>query len=138
MQTSATLIIDGVLDRFPRLRIGVIEQGASWVPGWMRMLDSAHDAFRKNEERLHGRGAPERRCAPRGARPTPPPAEPVGWIVENAGEEVCLFSSDYPHVEGGRNPIKRFEESMASLSEQQKQRLYVDNFADLMGRGLGA
>jgi predicted TIM-barrel fold metal-dependent hydrolase len=56
--------------------------------------------------------------------------------VANAGDEVCLFSSDYPHVEGGRNPIKRFEESMGSLSEPQKQRFYVDNFADLMGRGL--
>ena len=60
----------------------------------------------------------------------------MGWIVANAGDEVCLFSSDYPHVEGGRNPIKRFEESMTTLSEPQKQRFYVDNFADLMGRGL--
>ncbi len=33
MQTLATMIIDGVLDRFPELRVGVIEQGASWVPG---------------------------------------------------------------------------------------------------------
>ena len=49
---------------------------------------------------------------------------------------MCLFSSDYPHVEGGRNPIKRFEESLRPLSEAQKQRFYVDNFADLMGRGL--
>jgi predicted TIM-barrel fold metal-dependent hydrolase len=56
--------------------------------------------------------------------------------VANAGDEVCLFSSDYPHVEGGRNPIKRFEESMTALSEAQKQRFYVENFADLMGRGL--
>ena len=32
MQTLATLIFDGVLDRFPELRIGVIEQGAIWLP----------------------------------------------------------------------------------------------------------
>jgi len=25
-------------------------------------------------------------------------------------------SSDYPHIEGGRNPLKRFEESMAAFS----------------------
>jgi predicted TIM-barrel fold metal-dependent hydrolase len=74
----------------------------------------------------------------RQVRATPYPAEDVGWTVENTGDEVCLFSSDYPHVEGGRNPIKRFEESMAPLSEPQKQRFYVDNFADLMGSGLRA
>ena len=46
--------------------------------------------------------------------------------------------SDYPYVEGGRNPIKRFEASMeaAGTSESQKQRFYCDNFIDLMGAGL--
>jgi hypothetical protein len=52
MQTLGTMIIDGVFERFPRLMCGVIEQGASWLPGWMRSLDSALEAFRKNEERL--------------------------------------------------------------------------------------
>jgi predicted TIM-barrel fold metal-dependent hydrolase len=49
---------------------------------------------------------------------------------------VCLFSSDYPHVEGGRNPIRRFESSMRDVSTRAKQRFYGDNFVDLMGSGL--
>ena len=136
MQTLAALIFDGVLDRFPDLRFGVIEQGASWVPSWMRFMDSAFDAFRKREERLQGLSLRPSEFVRRQVRVTPYPAEDVGWIVRNAGPEVCLFSSDYPHVEGGRNPIRRFEESMGELSEPQKQGFYVDNFADLMGRGL--
>jgi uncharacterized protein len=136
MQTIATLILDGVLDRFPRLKIGVIEQGASWVPGWMRTLDSAWEAFRKNEERLQRLSLRPSEFVRRSLRVTPYPAEPVGWIVENAGEEVCLFSSDYPHVEGGRNPLRRFEASLAGVSERGKQRFYCDNFEDLMGAGL--
>ena len=40
MQTLATLIFDGVLERFPRLKLGVIEQGASWIragcASWIR------------------------------------------------------------------------------------------------------
>ncbi len=138
MQTLATLIFDGVLDRFPRLRFGVIEQGASWVPSWMRYMDSAFEAFRKREERLQRLALRPGEYVRRQIRATPYPAEDVGWIVENSGDEVCLFSSDYPHVEGGRNPIKRFEESMQALSEAQKQRFYHDNFVDLMGRGLPA
>ncbi|HEV7690009.1 MAG TPA: amidohydrolase family protein, partial [Hyphomonadaceae bacterium] len=50
--TLAALIIDGVLDRFPKLKFGVIELGASWLPGWMRNLDGAASAFARNEERL--------------------------------------------------------------------------------------
>ena len=41
MQTLATLIFDGVLERFPALRFGVIEQGAIWLPSWMRQMESA-------------------------------------------------------------------------------------------------
>jgi predicted TIM-barrel fold metal-dependent hydrolase len=136
MQTLATWIFDGVLDRFPALRVGVIEQGASWVPSWMRFMDSAFDAFRKGEERLQKLTLRPSDYVRRQIRATPYPAEDVGWITANAGDEVCLFSSDYPHVEGGRNPIKRFEENMQELTEPQKQRFYFDNFVDLMGRGL--
>ncbi len=137
MQTLATLILDGVLERFPELRFGVIEQGASWVPSWMRYLDSAFHAFRKREERLQALSLLPSEYVRRQVRVTPYPAEEVGWIVRNSGAEICLFSSDYPHVEGGRNPIKRFEESMRDLSEDEKQRFYLYNFEDLMG-GAGA
>ena len=51
-QTLAALIIDGVFDKFPRLKWGAIELGASWLPGWLRNLDSAAHAFVKNEDRL--------------------------------------------------------------------------------------
>jgi predicted TIM-barrel fold metal-dependent hydrolase len=136
MQTIATLILDGVLERFPRLMIGVIEQGASWVPGWMRQLDSAFEAFQRHEERLKRLSLRPSEYVRRQLRATPYPAEDVGWIAAQAGPEICLFSSDYPHVEGGRNPMKRFEASLAGASEAVKQRFYRDNFVGLMGRGL--
>ncbi len=136
MQTIATMIFDGVLDRFPRLRIGVIEQGASWLPSWMRFMDSAYDAFRKREERLQKLSMLPSEFVKRQVRVTPYPAEDVGWIVEQSGDGICLFSSDYPHVEGGRDPIKRFEASLKLRSESQKRRFYFDNFVDLMGSAL--
>lgn len=138
MKALTALIVDRVLDRFPTLKFGVIEQGASWVPGWMRNMDSAHNAFYKNEERLQKMSLKPSEFVKRQVRVTPYPHEDAGWIIANAGDEVCLFSSDYPHVEGGRHPIKRFEASMeaANISEQQKQRFYCSNFVDLMGAGL--
>ncbi len=136
MQTLAALIIDGVLDRFPELMFGVIEQGAAWIPGWMRRLDSAQDAFAKNEERLRQLSLRPSEFVRRQIRATPYPHEPVGWIIAEAGPEVCLFSSDYPHVEGGRNPIKRFEDSMTATDAAAKERFYAENFVELMGAGL--
>jgi predicted TIM-barrel fold metal-dependent hydrolase len=138
MKALTALIVDRVLDRFPKLKFGVIEQGASWLPGWMRNMDAAHTAFYKNEERLQKMSLKPSEFVKRQVRVTPYPHEDAGWIIANSGDEVCLFSSDYPHVEGGRNPIKRFEASMAAAdtTEAQKQRFYCDNFVDLMGKGL--
>jgi predicted TIM-barrel fold metal-dependent hydrolase len=138
MQVLGTLIIDRVLDRFPTLRFGVIEQGGTWLPGLMRTLDSAADAFRKNEERLQQLELRPSEYIARQVRVTPYPHEDAGWIIEQSGEEICMFSSDYPHVEGGRNPLGRFERSLSRLPERAKQRFYCDNFVDLMGAGLPA
>lgn len=138
MQTLATMIFDRVFDHFPELKVGVIEQGAAWVPSWMRQMESAVEAFSKSEERLRKLELRPSDYVRRQIRVTPYPSEPVGWIIEQVGEEVCLFSSDYPHVEGGRNPIKRFEASMVGASERAEKRFYADNFIDLMGAGLGS
>jgi predicted TIM-barrel fold metal-dependent hydrolase len=135
MQTLNALIVDGVLMRHPGLRVGIIELGATWVPGWMRTLDSAHEAFRKNEERLQKMDCKPSEYVQRQVRVTPYPHEDTGWTIANTGPEVCLFSSDFPHVEGGRNPIARFERSMdaAQVSDDERERFYFDNFVDLMG-----
>jgi predicted TIM-barrel fold metal-dependent hydrolase len=130
------MIFDRVFDHFPRLKVGVIEQGAVWVPSWVRQMESALEAFAKTEERLRLLELRPSEYVRRQVRVTPYPTEPVGWIVAQAGEEVCLFSSDYPHVEGGRNPIRRFEASLEGCDDSVKQRFYCDNFRDLMGAGL--
>ncbi|HLM63700.1 MAG TPA: amidohydrolase family protein [Acidimicrobiales bacterium] len=132
-QTLATMIFDGVLERFPDLRLGVIEQGAIWVPSWARQMESAFEAFVRHEERLQRLSLRPTEYVRRQVRFTPYPTEDVGWIVEQSGPEVCLFSSDYPHVEGGRRPIERFEASLAATDPEARERFYTHNFADLMG-----
>ncbi len=135
MQTLATLIFDGVLERFPRLRIGVIEQGAIWLPSWTRQMESALEAFGRHEERLQKLSLRPTEYVQRQIRVTPYPTEDVGWITEQIGPDVCLFSTDYPHVEGGRRPFERFERSLGDADETVKRRFYAENFLDLMGKG---
>ena len=44
---------------------------------------------------------------------------------------MCLFSTDYPHVEGGRNPLKRFAERLNGLPPTALDGFYAENFIDL-------
>jgi predicted TIM-barrel fold metal-dependent hydrolase len=128
----SAMVLDGTLEQFPRLRGGVIELGALWVVPWLKRLDVAQMAFAKGEP---GLVLPMKASdyVRRQLKFTPHPTEPAGWIIEQGGAELFLFSSDYPHIEGGRNPIKRFEESMKGIDESAKERFYAGNFAELMG-----
>lgn len=135
-QMLAAMIFDGVLERHPALRIGVIEQGAVWLPGWMRQMESAFDAFQRHEDRLRQLSLRPSEFVRRQIKATPYPTEDVGWIIDQAGHEPVLFSTDYPHVEGGRRPVERFEASLGDASDAVRQAFYHDNFVELMGRAL--
>lgn len=135
-QTLATMIFDGVLERHPRLKIGVIEQGAIWIPSWMRQMESAFDAFERHEQRLQDLSRRPTEFVRDQIRATPYPTEDVGWIAEQAGAQVPLFSTDFPHVEGGRRPLERFEASLGDASDEVRQAFYCDNFIDLMGSAI--
>jgi predicted TIM-barrel fold metal-dependent hydrolase len=138
MQTLSVLVIDGVFMRFPSLKFGAIELGATWLPGLMKNIDSSGEAFRRNEERLQKLELRPSEYLQRQLRVTPYPHEDAGWVIRECGEDVAMFSSDYPHVEGGRNPLKRFDRSLEGLPQPAIDRFYAANFEDLMGSALPA
>ncbi len=128
----STMVLDGIFEQFPRLRGGCIEQGAMWIVPWLRRLDISQETFVRTEPQLR-LPLKASEYVRRNLRFTPYPHEPVGWIVEQAGEELCMFSSDYPHIEGGRNPLKRFAQSTPNLSAAARDKFYAGNFATMMG-----
>ncbi len=134
----ANMALDGVFDRFPALRGGCIEQGAEWVVTGLRLMDHALDFFLKTEPDLKSLESKPSETIRRHVKFTPFPKEDVGWITEQLGDDLLLFSSDYPHIEGGHDPLKNFESSLATAGERAKQRFYADNFAELMGRHVPA
>ncbi|MBN2622660.1 MAG: amidohydrolase family protein [Acidimicrobiales bacterium] len=128
------LIYDGLFDRFPALRGGCIEQGAGWVISWMRHLDYGLRAFRRTEEPLRRLELAPSEYVRRHLKFTPFPGEPVGWMIEQAGPELFMFSTDYPHPEGGRDPLAKFTDALAASTPEARDRFYYGNMAELLGR----
>jgi len=127
----ACMALDGVFERFPGLRGGCIEQGALWGVPWLLRMDIAQRTFQRTEPAL---ALPLKASdyIRRQVKFTPFPTEPVGWLIEQAGEELFLFSSDYPHPEGGRDPLGRFEASLGDVGEPARERFYARNFAEML------
>lgn len=132
------MILDGVFDRFPALRGGCVEQGAGWVPSWVRQLDCAQRSFSRTEEPLRRLELKPSEYVHRHLKFTPFPGEPVGWMIEQAGSDLFMFSSDYPHPEGGTDPIAKFEATLDGADDLSLERFYSANFAELMGSRLPA
>lgn len=127
----AAMVLDGVLERFPRLRISVAELGASWVPGFLHQLDTGARAFRRLQDLSHLTLKPSEYLR-RQVRFTPFAGEPVGWMIQASYPELYCFSSDFPHHEGTDDPIRRFDQTLDGIDAADVERFYAGNFLEVL------
>ena len=128
----SAMVLDGVLERHPGLRGGAIELGASWVPGLLRRLDSAVEIWSRSEPELRAFTRTPSEQVRQQLAFTPYVFEDVGRLMAESSDDLYLFSSDYPHPEGGRNPLGRFDASLADVPEPARRRFYADNFLKIL------
>jgi predicted TIM-barrel fold metal-dependent hydrolase len=112
----AAMVFDGVFERHPKLVILVEELGISWLPEFLERMD----ALAKG----------------RGRVPYDFPLLPSEYItrqvrvaalattdklyptLDRIASEIVVFSSDYPHPEGGKNPFETFTKQLADASSE--------------------
>ena len=124
----SVMLIDGVFERFPTLRGASVELGAGWVPSLLTRLDwVAKNWIRADKNQTPFSRKPSEMLTQQMAF-TPFVFEDVGVLVDQSSPELYLFSSDYPHVEGGRDPIKKFEGFLGDRSEAVREAFYAENF----------
>ena len=122
------MVIDGLFERFPNLRGAAVELGAGWVPSMLTRLDWVAKHWSRVDENLaRFTRTPSQQLRSQMAF-TPFVFEDIGELITQSHDDLYLFSSDYPHVEGGRNPIARFEASLGARPPQVRDRFYADNF----------
>lgn len=127
------LVLDGVFERHPGLRGAVVELGAGWVPSFVKRLDWSADIWSKSEPELRDMTRKPSEQITAQMAFTPYVYEDVGSLITESNNELYLFSSDYPHFEGGRNPLGRFERSLDGHTAETLDRFYADNFTRVFG-----
>ena len=122
------MVLDGVLERHPELRGASVELGAGWVPELLRRLDWVVKHWSRNDANLQAlRRTPSQQLTEQLAF-TPFVFEEVGALIDQSSPDLYLFSSDYPHIEGGRNPIGRFEAALGERGGDVRDKFYAENF----------
>jgi predicted TIM-barrel fold metal-dependent hydrolase len=129
----SAMIFDGVFERHPELKCISMEHGAVWVPSWLQSIDIAVPTFARLQPSLGSLSMRPSDYVRRQIKFSPFAGEPLGWIIENAGPELLVFGSDYPHPEGTSNPIAKFEATMQGCDASVMDAFYHGNMLDVMG-----
>jgi predicted TIM-barrel fold metal-dependent hydrolase len=129
MMSLTSVIVGGVVERFPGLRFAFLEGGVGWVPYWMDRLDEEVEkrgaaeapylTMRPSEYIKSGRfyfGVEcEEKTIPDGVR----------WGLE----DTLLYSSDYPHWDGDWPHTIAAVRERDDLSADVKRKMLHDNAA---------
>jgi uncharacterized protein len=92
----AALIGGGVFDLFPKLRIGIFESGAGWMPWLIEKLDDAYKPGSAMTPKLK-RKPSEIVAGGQVFCSIECEEDHVDYAVETLGDHVWLLSTDYPH-----------------------------------------
>ena len=119
----------GILERFPELRVGLLEGNCSWAPFMMYRLDEHWEWTGKYE-------APEVRMKPSAYMlrncflSCEADEAPARHFFEEYGDDNVVFSTDYPHAD---SKFPNATRTFASLDfpDTTKQKLLWDNYARL-------
>ena len=124
-----SILCDGVLEKFPRLKIAFLEAGCGWPPYMMDRLDYGYEtrgahAFPKIKKK------PSAYVTDCPVYVTCEPEETsLKHVTEVIGEDRLMFPSDYPHERVYGEFLKDIPELLArpELSDQVKQKILYDN-----------
>ena len=126
-----TMVLGGVFERHPMLRFGVVELGAGWIGPLCDHLDMWHDQDPvrvKKGSNLFRLSQPPSFYVKRNIRASGFDFEPFGKYIRQYGlEDVLCFATDYPHVEGGKNPVGRIYGELQPLGQQVVEKVFVTN-----------
>jgi predicted TIM-barrel fold metal-dependent hydrolase len=131
MSVTVSLTSGGVFERFPRLRVGLLEGNCGWAPWLLHRLDEHYEWVGRWE-------APELRRKPSEYfrsncfLSVEADEEPVGQYVAWFGDDNLVFSTDYPHADSKYpRSVECFRRLPLSADAQRK--ILWDNWVRLYG-----
>ncbi len=128
----ASLVVQGVFERHPRLRVAFLESGAAWAPAWLHRLD-------EHAELVAWKDAPSLTATPteyfkRQCFISCDPGEELLYqVVDFLGAQNVVFATDFPHPDAKYpNALKSFLE-LPRVDAATKRKILWDNALRLYG-----
>jgi len=118
--TFAALVVHGVFQRHPNVRVCSIENGSEWVGPLLRKLRKCQGQF---PQLFH---EPVDDTVRRHVFVAPYYEDEIRELAGLIGVDNVLFGSDWPHAEGLAEP-SRFADELAGFSAEETRRIMREN-----------
>src|SRR6516225_8502828 len=110
----------GTFDKFPRLKIVLLEVGAGWIGYWLDRMDAVYDS-------VMGRGVPLKEKPSFYFRrnvwvSADPDEKSLPAMVDLCGSDRFFWATDFPHPDHTGNYIEELEEFGNKMSDPQRRR----------------
>jgi predicted TIM-barrel fold metal-dependent hydrolase len=132
MMTMGSMVIGGVLDRFPDMKVAFLEGNCSWLPWWLYRLDDQWEKFGAGEAvQLSERPSTyfHRQCF----ISVDADEHLAEDMVDRLGDGNIVFSTDYPHPDSAYPHATDEFLAIEGLSSKTKGKILWDNCARLYG-----
>ena len=126
----ASLVLDALFDRFPRLKVASVEAGCGYAAYLMDRLDEKHYFFKVASQLKEKPSDYIRRNCYFVAEPE---ERSIGAMLDLVGEDNILWGSDYPHVDSRLDAAQLIQQSLAGLPAAARDRVLGDNAVRLFG-----
>jgi len=124
----AALVLDGLFDRFPRLKCVCVEAGCGWAAYLMDRLDEKYQHFSYADKISMKPSEYLRRNVWYVAEPQ---ERTIGAMMDLVDESHILWGSDYPHIDSHIDAPKQIRASVAALTERRQRLVLGENAARL-------
>jgi predicted TIM-barrel fold metal-dependent hydrolase len=126
-----TMVLDGVFDRVPALKVLCVEAGCGWAPYLMDRLDEKRGVFAEVLPPLALKpGDYLRRNVWFVAEPR---ERTIDSVCDLVGDDRVLWGSDYPHIDAPLDAAALVRDSVAGLSGARRDAVLGGNAAALFG-----
>ena len=131
LQAFTALFQYGLFDRFPTIKVVVLESGAGWAGYLLNRMDAVYDSPLGDTVRLKEKPSYYfyRQCWISGD----PDEKAFGNIVDFVGADKFFWASDFPHFDHPGNYMDELRELVEPMSVSTRQKVIGENVAKVYG-----
>jgi len=131
--TFADMVLGGVFERFPRLKLVSAENDISWLPHFCYRIDHAYDRLR-HFEGVNLPLKPSEYMKRQVWATFQFETDTVGFTSQSYGADKLMWSSDYPHTDSPWPRSRQFiETEIKGIPEATMQQIVGNNAVGLYG-----